>query len=1054
MVRRRKGTDKSDGEKKKKKNADLSPSSSSSSVLIQLRDGERWYEYGQHLNGRNDTIETHPPPPSRSQQRQPFSSLSRTASETAVEEEFRVRADKLFQAEQQNFRTRNANGVKYSPSSSAADERWVESTVHRGTLKDRLAAMSVLVSTDPVHKWYAFEALLQQAGCGTAGGTNSRVAQLAAEALEDLFLNTMIPPDRKLLSMAQRPLHLYYSSSGAANSSNSNDDANVASHKKSLSPRILLLWRFEEMVKQRYRLFLDQYVASTLRHGTESDKRFAISVSAALLREIPEGEATVLQLIVNKLGDTGSNGTDSNSKSAVAAAAAHQLRQVLHRHPAMQPVVAREVQQLAHRPNLPSRALYNCVTFLNQLKLQNTDEYVMDGTTCMTKKAEPSLAASLMKTYFGLFEAAVVRTDRQQDGGKKAAGDEVTSPSAKGKLLSALLTGVNRAYPYLPLKEQSLMNEYVDALYRVAHTATPATSTQALVLLFQVVVVGSSHGLDSAGGTGRRTEDSSIPSLEELEKRRERFYRALYSTLSSRSVLGGGGSGRHLTMFFNLLYRAMKIDDDNSRVMAFAKRLLTQALHCSPSVISSSLILLNEVGKQRHPSLLLCAVKVMRGIDAKRIIDGSKREPRGALNVAGAGHVRSDGNGGDDQNAPLWELALSLHHYHPSVIKLTSLFGSGEMQYSGDPLKDFALMPFLDKFAYRNPKSAERVAEKYRHDSVGGVAERRRRAKATSQTPFNDPRFLQAQSVQAEDEFFHKFFMERARRDMLKSKDRPSHDQIEKDSGDSNDEDDEVIPDDDEDEVAAQTFDELETQWETDSEEEAFVECLAEKIIEDSIDVNGPADLDAEDPDIAGWSDDTDDDDDDDDDFIYSETERRANFLDGAIAEWREDESTGKGASSGEEGMEDAFMDDSDTDSDGNSEDRGNGTILFNGEENLKAFAGYEGDALGAETIRDHDVSDAEADLLFVMDDEKDIDSSPPTSKSKKNKDSERCASLFASVEEYEERINESWNNLERPNRTHSKDHLIIDTPRYSSGEKRRRKHENKNAKQRKTKST
>ena len=55
-----------------------------------------------------------------------------------------------------------------------------------------------------------------------------------------------------------------------------------------------------------------------------------------------------------------------------------------------------------------------------------------------------------------------------------------------------------------------------------------------------------------------------------------------------------------------------------------------------------------------------------------------------------------------------YELYALAKHYHPSV----SLFASEILnntekgvEYFGDPLKDFSLMHFLDRFVYRNPKA-------------------------------------------------------------------------------------------------------------------------------------------------------------------------------------------------------------------------------------------------------------------------------------------------------------------------------------------------------------
>ena len=83
----------------------------------------------------------------------------------------------------------------------------------------------------------------------------------------------------------------------------------------------------------------------------------------------------------------------------------------------MTAVVTREVRQLAYRPNLSSRALYNCVVFLNQIKLTPA----VDGTAATggndddkdrggrrgDVRTSPPLPASLIETYFKFFEVAV-----------------------------------------------------------------------------------------------------------------------------------------------------------------------------------------------------------------------------------------------------------------------------------------------------------------------------------------------------------------------------------------------------------------------------------------------------------------------------------------------------------------------------------------------------------------------------------------------------------------------------------------------------------------------
>jgi ribosome biogenesis protein MAK21 len=355
-------------------------------LLLQLdEDAPTWHEYGKDLPGRNDTIATEPPQ-AADQPNHKFVT------------KYRSIGDMIFQKE-----------IQLVGKGATSDERWVENTMRKGTLKDRIAAMSVTVSADPIHKFYALDGLLAMVGCSESGGkTNSRVAQLTAEALDDLFLNTFLPPDRKLLTLAQRPLYKYEANKNGKNS------------KRTLSPRILLLWRFEEMVKEKYELYLRKYMSQTLQEGAEMQKISILQSAGNLLSSIPEGENQLLAMMVNKLGDPGKK---------TASAAGHQLRVVLQKHPNMQLIVAREVQQLAHRPHLSPRALYGCIVFLNQLKL--TKEENMDqGALTVTLQRE-SLPAALIKTYFRLFEVAV-KTKKEHE--KESEGAHM-----KSRLLSALL---------------------------------------------------------------------------------------------------------------------------------------------------------------------------------------------------------------------------------------------------------------------------------------------------------------------------------------------------------------------------------------------------------------------------------------------------------------------------------------------------------------------------------------------------------------------------------------------------------------------------------------
>jgi ribosome biogenesis protein MAK21 len=265
-----------------------------------------WYDCGRNTPGRDETLA-------------PATSSNKSGAPKNTREivnKYRQLADEIYSHEVTLSRNMSSGSSTYTEK----DEKWVENTMKRGTLKDRVAAMSVVVGMDCLHKLYALDMLLDLAGCGVNGNDvgnipNSRVGQMASEALSDLFTNTLLPNDRKLISLEQRPLHLYEG-------------------KKTLSPRVLLLWRYEEIIKVRYASYLSRYLGRTLGGEDEPSKKAALNTATYLLKEIPEGEEILLTLIVNKIGDPGRK---------IASAAGHQLRLILEDHPVMVNVIAREV---------------------------------------------------------------------------------------------------------------------------------------------------------------------------------------------------------------------------------------------------------------------------------------------------------------------------------------------------------------------------------------------------------------------------------------------------------------------------------------------------------------------------------------------------------------------------------------------------------------------------------------------------------------------------------------------------------------------------------------
>jgi hypothetical protein len=97
--------------------------------------------------------------------------------------------------------------------------------------------------------------------------------------------------------------------------------------------------------------------------------------------------------------------------------------------------------------------------------------------------------------------------------------------------------------------------------------------------------------------------------------------------------------------------------------------------------------------------------------------DPTKCEHRAAF----LGRAASTGN--------LWELSLLAHHFHRLVTKF-AVGSNGSVSYKGDPLKDFTLQPFLDKFAFCNPKLLKKLSKQLKH----GVSMAERKSSLSSRS--------------------------------------------------------------------------------------------------------------------------------------------------------------------------------------------------------------------------------------------------------------------------------------------------------------------------------
>ncbi|KAK7349332.1 hypothetical protein VNO77_06613 [Canavalia gladiata] len=603
----------------------------------------------------------------------------------------------------------------------SSDIKMLVSTQRSGTAADKVSAFSVLVGDNPIANLRSLDALLGM----VTSKVGKRHALTGFEALQELFIASLLP-DRKLKTLIQRPLN------------------HVPETKDGYS--LLLFWYWEECLKQRYERFIVALEEAS-RDMLPALKTKSLKTIYVLLSRKSEQERRLLSALVNKLGDP---------DNKAASNADFHLSNLLSDHPNMKAVVIDEVDSFLFRPHLGPRSQYHAVNFLSQIRLTNKG----DG---------PKVAKRLIGVYFALFKVLITGASSNQkfDKSSKANPKEGKSKELSeshveldSRLLSALLTGVNRAFPFVSSDEaDDIVEVQTPILFQLVHSKNFNVGVQALTLL------------------------DKISSKNQIAS--DRFYRALYSKL----LLPAAMNSSKAEMFIALLLRAMKRDINLKRVTAFSKRLLQIALQQPPQYACACLFLLSELLKARSP--LWNMVLQNESIDEELehfedVVEETDNEPSTVSNkqnndiehqlnredansdtsspeseddlpassedddsdddeIEDAGFLLaknetnhkkskpiSDNEGQDSKSSAKksslpggydprhrepsycnadrvswWELMVLASHAHPSVATMAGTLLSGaNIVYNGNPLNDLSLTAFLDKFMEKKPKQS------------------------------------------------------------------------------------------------------------------------------------------------------------------------------------------------------------------------------------------------------------------------------------------------------------------------------------------------------------
>lgn len=274
----------------------------------------------------------------------------------------------------------------------------------------------------------------------------------------------------------------------------------------------LLLW-FEDQLKTRIERVMEA-LENGLKSSVDYFKKLCLEMAASLLMSKPEQEARLLTMIVNKLGDP---------SSKTCSKCIEVLKNVISVHPVMKGVVVREVRQFIYRPNIKLKSIFNGVIYLSHVPLV---------------KGDHAVAAQLVEAYVSLFEKAVKE-------------DELGS-----RLLSALLTGINKSFPFLNNIEP--ISKYADSLFRLVHTSSFTSSTQALMLLSHLAVSTTEENekmlkREEQARKKRAQDGEEHDSDEEVEDAAEKDAAAA-SVAATKDAGDGSKKADIMTRYYRALY--------------------------------------------------------------------------------------------------------------------------------------------------------------------------------------------------------------------------------------------------------------------------------------------------------------------------------------------------------------------------------------------------------------------------------------------------------------------------------------------------------------------
>lgn len=398
----------------------------------------------------------------------------------------------------------------------------------------------------------------------------------------------------------------------------------------------------EDKLKQKYTEFIN-ILKSHTQDTVEFFKKTAIKALAGLASK-PEMQDYILESIVSKLSD---------HNTQIPTAVILECNHLVWKNKMLMEPLLKTLSRFCSKPSLSSSAKFYVIVLMNSLKMTPNDQICIQ-----------ILVSTLLKLF------PVVLQETRVYGNKAVA---------------LLLKALNKNFQLFTNKNsyQDFFKSEIDQIYRLTHSSNTNIQIEGLRFIFQVE---QAQGFVS-----------------------DRYYRSLYEFIQPYPYMRNI-TYKSLALLFNTLMISMKEDSNISRIKAFVKRIFQVCLVSEPPFILASLMLLSEITKI-HKSLLQL-MEVPSDDEEEVYNDAPESDEEEVKESAKKGANRYDPFKRDPkfakaENSALFEISLLSQHPHPTINKWSKSLIKGEsLEYNGDPLLDFTLINFLDRFEYRNPKKS------------------------------------------------------------------------------------------------------------------------------------------------------------------------------------------------------------------------------------------------------------------------------------------------------------------------------------------------------------